>query len=227
MKRLFTFFICLALFGLCSFTGGNHTKFEVIITYGVTFSNAQSTTEGGTFTVYFKGNLIKTVGDNASCIATIITDREKPWAPITMQDILGHKFYIKSNDKDIAENKKYYDKHAGHHNKIVYVDGTKVIAGYTCHKALVTCEDSTVSAVYYSDQLPNYEGISGDYKDLDGFPLEYAVNMGPNATTTFSVKSVVKESLPDSTFQPSADYKVVTSEEFSKEMKDITGGGEN
>jgi hypothetical protein len=60
--------------------------------------------------------------------------------------------------------------------------------------------------VYYTDQLPAYEGKKGEYKGLKGFPLEFSSTERGGMTVKFSAISVTKQALPDDVFAVPAGY---------------------
>jgi len=100
--------------------------------------------------------------------------------------------------------------------KIDFVDETKLIAGYTCKKAVVTWEGKTFD-VYYTDEIkiedPNW---NNPYSEIDGVLMEYQIDMF-GIRTQITAKSVEEKDIETETFDIPADYKKVS----KKEMEDV------
>jgi hypothetical protein len=222
------------LLGLFSFSGPEklNPAFEGIITYSVTNPSAtiaQDTMMAGSkLVIYIKGDMIKTVRSSAMNKSIMITNIKKPQDFIQLQEIMGSKFLEKRTDEDQAEINKALDKKIVEQSKITYINGTREIAGYICYKALVALikkYDTIISTVYYTNELPARRDISGlDYYNLKGLPLEYEERLTPTIKWRYTATSVVKQSLPDSTFTPSKDYIPATHEEIMLKIREYKTG---
>jgi hypothetical protein len=101
----------------------------------------------------------------------------------------------------------------------------KVIAGYTCKKAVITVnEDGAKSTfeVFYSSELGSKMANFDQpiYKDIDGVLLEFLLK-NREVNMKFTAISVEKKSLPAKDFEIPSDYTLTTQDE----LKSKFGGG--
>jgi len=177
-------------------------SFAGVIKYSITVdgaSNPQAAQmmQNSTFTIYLASGKAKSVfafsmGTQSSLSGVI------PDSVISLRDIGGQKVEMKIPISNKAIGGKNPD--------IKYLDDTKEIAGYTCHRAQVTNANGTTTDVYYTDQLPAYEGKKGEYKGLKGFPLEFSSTERGGMTVKFSAISVTKQALSDDVFAVPSGY---------------------
>jgi hypothetical protein len=74
--------------------------------------------------------------------------------------------------------------------------------------------------------LPPYAGGYGQFKGLNGFPLEYNMTQrGMNLS--LSATKVEKQSVSDDTFKVPSGYKLMTQEEMQADIQKNMGGGGN
>ena len=199
-------------------TGG--TAFEGVVTYSISVDNPQAATmtQGSSMKVYLKGDKTKTMIDMGMSKQIMITDKKTPDDPIILLEIMGNKYQLKKDKikKDEAKDPE-----------INYGDETKQIAGYTCHKAQITVTDeqgqATTTDVYYTEALPAYEGKSGQFKGLKGFPLQYAIKQ-QGMNILMAATSVDKQSVSDDTFTVPSGYKLMTPEEMQADLQKSMGG---
>lgn len=109
---------------------------------------------------------------------------------------------------------------------VIKQDGSKVIAGYMCKKAIIeVMENGEVSRseCYYTNKLPKMKDQNDNlFKELDGFIMEYTqVYSGIKMLVT--AKVVVKEKVSDSMFVITPGYKLVTQDELEKTMGEMIG----
>ena len=102
---------------------------------------------------------------------------------------------------------------------------TKVIAGYTCKKAVVTVNDDGLKSayeVYYSGELGSKMANFDNpwYKDIDGVLLEFMLK-NSEIKMKFTATSIEKKSLPAKDFEIPSDYTPTTQDE----LKSKFGGG--
>jgi len=159
--------------------------------------------------MYVKGYMSKTMVGSGNFTNTIIMDMSKPDDFIFLMEANGRKYQLKNDS-----NKKYPDP------VIKYVDGTKTIAGYTCHKAELTLKVAdTVTMredVYYTEEIS--AGTSNrEFRGLKGFPLEWVTTNRVNNTTTTAI-SVDKKTLPADEFDVPPGYKLVTQQELMQDL---------
>ena len=215
----------LALFVAFTFSievnAQNKTKFEGVITYGISFENSGLPTEildmlkGSESIIYIKGNKRRIdLNTTVQSTSTFIDDKKKSIA--TSMDLGEKKYLIKMTEAEIKSEKEMSPE-----TKIKYIDSTKVIAGYDCKKAEVSRKNSEglveVFVVYYSEKIPN-DKMKEVYQGLKGFPLEYSI-LQSGMKMTFLAKSVSTEVVPDSKLDlPKEGYIETTMEELKKTM---------
>lgn len=219
MKKI-TFIASLAIIGFAATAfvspkiSGDGDKFEGVITYSINVSDPQyAPMVGSSLKEYIKGTKIKQVQDGMFS-KMVFTDMNKPNDKTVLIDAMGSKYLVK-----IDTAKKEDDTITP---AIKYIDETKKIAGYTCHKAEVTVtvqDQSVTTTVYYTEDIVTEKNDASGFKGLKGFPLEYSISQ-QGLNVTFSATKVSKESLPDDTFKPhTSGYKLMTQEEIMADVQ--------
>ena len=160
-------------------------------------------------TMSFKGDKSKSdMAMGMGNMSTIYDSKTK--LLIQLMDMMGQKNAIKMTEADV-------EKQAGKQKKtsIKYLDDTKVICGYTCHKAEVSVEgEKDKQIVYYTKDIvsKNANAIRGGLKDLEGFPLEYEMNM-KGMSVKMTAKSISIDKIDDIIFKIPEGYKEMTMEQ--------------
>jgi len=102
--------------------------------------------------------------------------------------------------------------------KIHFVDETKEIAGYKCHKAVVTFKDNIKEefSVYYTDDI----GIENSnwctpFHEISGVLLEYQVRKY-NYEMRLTAREVEKAEIDDSAFDIPPDYEEISQNGMDK-----------
>ncbi len=211
-------------FGVTAFVApkvSSDSNFEGIVTYSMTVDNPQAAAmfQGSSVKIYIKGDKTKTIIDMNIYKRILFADRKSPDDAVTLIESMGNKYQVKS-DKTKKDEKDPVIK---------YVDGTKTIAGYNCHKAEITVTDdqgqSNVSDVYYTEDIVITPSKTGPFKGLKGFPMEYSVKQ-QGMTISMSATTVTKQTVSDDTFKVPTGYKLMTPEEIQQDMqKNMSGGG--
>jgi GLPGLI family protein len=104
--------------------------------------------------------------------------------------------------------------------QIDYSSDTKIIAGYTCKKAVVTFTpkegvegEERMFSVFYSEDLGSaQDNIDGPYKGIPGLLLE-SYDVKPGLITKMVATEVKKGKVKDLDFLMPSDYKEFTDEE--------------
>ena len=198
--------------------------FEGVITYKITypdskFSESQLAMFPKVFTVSIKGTKSRTDLMMTAMNTVEITDYNDKTS-VSLINMMGQKYAIKLTTSEIENKMASEGKSTAELS-----DETKVIAGYTCKKVVVTVNDdgakSTYEAWYTSElgsKLVNFN--SSLYKDIDGALLEFLMK-NQNISMKFIATSVEKKSLPDKDFEIPSDYTLTTQDE----LKSKFGGG--
>jgi len=167
--------------------------------------------------IKIKGEYTKMEQSMGMAGSTSVITNQKTKQITTLMDVMGSKYKMIAPITDNAA------KNETSEYSIVYLNETKVIAGYTCKKAEIHSKTSDeVLTLYYteelsSDYLPNKPK---EYNELKGFPMEYEIAQ-ESMRMNVSVNEIKKEKIPQSEFEIPTEYKEVSQEELMK----IYGGG--
>ena len=180
--------------------------FEGVVTYTMTVDNTELLPmfKNCSMTTYLKGSKSKSVWNTPQMVRTEINDTNSVEKPIVLIEMKGNKFRLKYTDSSKISQLAPIIK---------YVEGTKEIAGYKCKKAKMTITIKVIDSVttstfdvYYTDEIPNYDGKKGQFSGLKGFPLEYSI--GDGAFTMNVIATEVKpQSVTDDTFIVPAGFE--------------------
>jgi hypothetical protein len=170
-------------------------------------------------TVKFKGSKSRSEFATGMSETVAITDSKDDKAAVALIDMMGNKYAMKIDPAKLAEQKAampIYD--------VMETKEKKVIAGYTCNKAILvnqaTKEEVTV---FYAPEIPFAENsFNAEFKKINGMPMEYVAKMS-NFKMTVTVREVKKDKVDDTAFVIPTEYKVVTQAEL---MKELGAGGE-
>ena len=200
--------------------------FEGVITYTISYPDSKFTESQlkmfpKLLTVSIKGTKSRTELNTGMGNQTSINDYSDKTV-INLIDMMGQKYPIKKTSQDIE--KEIAKEPVA---KVNVTNETKVIAGYTCKKAIVTTEqdgEKTTYEVYFTTEIGG-KGANFDnplYKDIDGVMMEFLMKT-PQFTMKFSASTVEKKSVASKDFEIPADYKLTTEEELKTKFG---GGGE-
>jgi GLPGLI family protein len=202
-------------------TGG---KFEGVITYNISFPNSGFTEQQlamfpKTMVLSIKGGSSRNESSSSMGTMVEITNADQKFT-VSLLNIMGKKLAIR---KTMAELSKDLSQEAK--PSVVLSPETKMIAGYSCKKAVITVEKNgkkTTFEIWYSPDLGGRESNFGNpvYQDIDGVLMEFTLQER-NYTMKYSAASVEKKSIDDSQFQIPADYTLTT----EQELKQMFGGG--
>ncbi len=220
MKNLFTAILIALLFPVVA-SAQKKAAFEGVVTYSLFFEKAGLPPEimdmlkGSQSVVYIKGGKRRVdLNTNIQSSSTFVDDKKKSVA--TSMELGDKKYLIKMTNEEMKSEEKMKPE-----TSIQYIDSTKIIAGYTCKKALVTVKNqdgvNETMAVYYTKEIPA-DKLKEVYKGLKGFPLEYTV-LQSGMKMTYIAKSISKEPVPDSKLElPKEGYIETTMDELKKTM---------
>ncbi|MCK9423071.1 MAG: DUF4412 domain-containing protein [Bacteroidales bacterium] len=200
--------------------------FEGVITFKITypdnkFSESQMAMFPKVLTVSIKGSKARTDLQMSGMNTVEITDYNDK-SKVALLNMMGQKYAIKQTAADIEK------EMSGQGTSTIELSGeTKVIAGYTCKKAVVTINNDGIKStyeVYYSSELgsklANFDNPI--YKDIDGVMLEFLLT-NRDVNMKFTATSVEKKNLPAKDFEIPSDYVLTTQDELKSKFG---GGGE-
>jgi GLPGLI family protein len=198
--------------------------FEGVVTFKITypdskFSESQLAQFPKTLTVAIKGafsrqEIVMPMGSQVEIFD--YTTKSK----VQLLNLMGQKYAIKSTTEEIEKENADQPKPT-----VELSNETKVIAGYTCKKAIVTVDDDGIKStfeVFYTSELgskvANFDNPV--YKDIDGVLLEFTMKT-PQFVMKFVATSIEKKSISSKEFEIPSDYVITTQEELKKKF----GGG--
>jgi hypothetical protein len=200
--------------------------FEGVITYKIAYpdskmSESQMAMFPKVFTVSVKGTKARTemaVGGGSVVSITDYTEK----STINLINMMGQKLAIKQSYEELQQ-----EMAAEGQATVEHSTETRVIAGYTCKKAVIKVnDDGAVSTyeVYYTSELGTKQ-VNFDkpwYKEIDGVMLEFVLR-NRDMNMKFTATAVDKKTLPAKDFEIPADYTLTTQEELKSKFG---GGGE-
>jgi len=214
--------MCVALFSTYSTSAGK--PFEGVITFKITypdnkFSESQLAMFPKVLTVSIKGSKSRTDLQMSGMNTVEITDYAEK-TKVALLNMMGQKYAIKQTTAEIEKEMAQSGT-----TTVELSSETKVIAGYTCKKAVITLNEDGVKStfeVYYSSELgtkmTNFDNPL--YKDIDGVLLEFLLK-NREVNMKFTATSIEKKSLPAKDFEIPTDYVLTTQDE----LKSKFGGG--
>jgi len=211
---VFPLFCLFAMVGLAQKKVSELTLvYDTEITTGSKDPKLADAFDGATTTIYIKGTLTRTEMVSALFTSTTIHDA-KTGTAVVLREVSGQKLLIKLTAEDWKDKNKRYEG-----IRFTDTDEKKVIAGYTCTKAIATMQDGSNFTVYYTkDIIPENREYEYQFRSLAGLPLEYEMTHG-NLKIKYTVSQINLNPVPASKFDiPKSGYREMTYEE-SKKMK--------
>lgn len=167
--------------------------------------------------VYFKGNMSCVEVSMGVGNTTVITDH-KLGESTALMDILGNKTAVKSSKADAQTERSLENKPV-----VELKPETKMIAGYTCKKAVVTSKGTkgdVISDVWYTSELMARNSFQTEIDGIDGFMLEFQAEQN-GMTMKMTAKHVIEQNVEDSKFITPEGYTLMTKEQ----VQQMYGGG--
>ncbi len=173
-----------------------------------------------TMSIFFKGKHMRTeMPTSMGNTITINDDEKKEW--YLLMDMMGQKFAIKRTDEEM---KKDTTKSVTN-LKVTYPKETKVIAGYTCQKAIISYEsDGKKESVecFFTRQLPvlGFMNAGPGYDKVEGFLMEYKMTT-QGLTLNLIATKVSEQNISDDLFKVPGDFKLLSDEELMKMQNNV------
>jgi GLPGLI family protein len=207
--------VCALVFGMAFAYAGK--PFEGVITYKISypdtkFTESQMAMFPKMMTVSVKGDKSRTE-IQMSGVSTIEIRDYIEKTSVALFDLMGQKYAIKASTAEIEKKVQEEGKPS-----VELTSETKVIAGYTCKKAIIRMTSDGVTTTFeafYTSELggKNVNFDNALYKDIDGALLEFVIN-AQEMNMKLTATSIEKKSLPASLFVIPSDYKQISKEEF-------------
>jgi len=205
----------------CPYQVWSGKPFEGVITYKITYPDSKFTESQlamfpKLMTISVKGEKALTEINTGMGNQKEIIDYVQK-TKVGLIDMMGQKFAVKQTAEEIEK-----ENASGAKPTVELSSETKLIAGYTCKKAIVTVEDKGVKSTYevfYTEEFGT-KALNFDnplYKDIDGVLMEFTMKT-QQFTMKFSVSNIEKKSIPSKLFEIPPDYKLTTQEELKSKF---------
>lgn len=217
MKLYKSLFVVLLLTSLAFSASGQRKVSEMTLVYDAVVSTGSADPkladafDGATTTVYISGPLSRSEMVSALFTSTTIHD-SKTGSAVVLREVSGQKLLIRLTPADWTDKNKRYQGIT-----FTNTDETKVIAGYTCTKAIAKTADGSTFTVYYTkDITPENKEYDYQFRSLPGLPLEYEMVRG-NLKIKYTVSQINLNPVPASKFDiPKTGYREMTYQESKK-----------
>ena len=185
--------------------------YDAVVSTGSADPKLGDAFDGATTTVYISGPLSRSEMVSALFTSTTIHD-SKTGSAVVLREVSGQKLLIRLTPEDWADKNKRYQGIT-----FTNTDETKVIANYTCTKAIAKTADGSTFTVYYTkDIVPENKEYDYQFRSLAGLPLEYEMVRG-NLKIKYTVSQINLNPVPASKFDiPKTGYRELTYQESKK-----------
>ncbi|HEY9116927.1 MAG TPA: DUF4412 domain-containing protein [Roseivirga sp.] len=140
----------------------------------------------------------------------IITDDVKKEGDMLME-MMGMKIHVHMTKEELEKEEADMEKPT-----VKLLSGEKKILGYTCKRAEVVTSEGSME-LWYTNEI---DAKNKDFKEIDGFPLEYTANQG-GLKMQFIAASVESRKVDLAEFAVPSGYTTYTLAELSQ----MFGGG--
>jgi|688.fasta_scaffold422127_2 GLPGLI family protein len=138
---------------------------------------------------------------------------------ITLMDLMGQKYAIENSNSTALDQKKITES-----AKVTLTKDKKMIAGYSCTKALVEMlnpekpSEKVKMDMWFTKEISiNKSYMIGPMEKIDGSVLEFSLYQS-GMMIVLSAKEVLKQPVSDDLFSIPNDYKRITAEDLKKMM---------
>ncbi|MCX6316723.1 MAG: hypothetical protein NTW29_05505 [Bacteroidetes bacterium] len=212
-KILHISLLTLGLFTAASLTAQRKLT-EATISYDIVINTSNATPgaadllDGATSVIYLKGNSSRS--EMISSLGTQATIIDGKTGDVTVLKEYGdQKYMIKMTADNWKESNKKYDGVT-----FAYTNEEKVIAGYTCYKAIGTLKDGTTFTVFYTKELVaanmDFQYLN---KNLPGLAMQYEASIG-SMKVTYTVSNINFKPVSQLKFDlPKSGYRIIPYEE--------------
>jgi GLPGLI family protein len=134
-------------------------------------------------------------------------------------DLMGQKYAIENSNSTALDQKKITES-----AKVTLTKDKKMIAGYSCTKALVEMlnpekpSEKVKMDMWFTKEISiNKSYMIGPMEKIDGSVLEFSLYQS-GMMIVLSAKEVLKQPVSDDLFSIPNDYKRITAEDLKKMM---------
>lgn len=209
IQRLFL----LALGVLLSLQTVAQSDFEGTITYSIEYLTVPDEVKGmesmlpQEARLQFKGQKVRMVQEVMGGSQTVISDGATKEGLLLM-DMMGQKIAV-----SIPQEATQAEEEAAKNTTVTELTRVKKILGHKCKEYEITAPDGSKVYVFSTKALGNIK--HQQYKQLDGFPLEY-ITAQQGMKIRMEATNIEKESLGDELFDAPEGYQHMTLEELQQ-----------
>lgn len=132
---------------------------------------------------------------------------------VLLMDLMGNKLAMETSKNEVEQSNANARKVS-----LKLIDGEhKSIAGYDCHKAIISSPGEKDVIVWYSDKFQSNGSWYFQMPGLRGFPLEFSMKTA-EMSVRMSALEVKMEPVEEAVFRVSSDYKVMSQSDLMKMM---------
>lgn len=133
----------------------------------------------------------------------------------SLLQVLHKKLINKTDSSDITFGYKKIKN-----NRIEYLPDTMTICDFTCHKAIAHCKDidRDLELWYTNDIDIKKSNMGNPFRDLDGVLMKFQVILS-GIYMEFNAEKIMKEEIPDETFDIPSGFKEVDKSEIENLIK--------
>jgi GLPGLI family protein len=217
MKFQLRILLASLVFLSCHFSYSQISEGRIIydISYpGNAFDSAMKNNLPVECTAYFNADKMRMdMSMGAGMAYNVIVDNVLQEVHVLM-DMAGSKTDFFMTRKDIEKEEK--DKGT---YKIIKSDEVNIIAGYNCKKATAELSEGHSYTVWYTNDIKvNNSNWNNQFRDIDGFLMEFTMNQGV-LTMAMKARTVVPEKVSPDIFQVPSGYQAVSGEDLKKMMQ--------
>ena len=215
MKKTKSFLLILLLVATQSsfaqkvFTEGT-LQYKVAIS-GISDPQAQAMMQNMAMKIYIKnGKFATEMNMGMGTTKTIMVSENKY---VTLMDMMGQKMKYTMDKKQFDDKKLSDDSY-----EVILTDDTKVIAGYTCKKAIIKTKDGKSFYAYFTTEISRGDksNYNGPYGKIDGVLMEYSIERKGN-TMTMTCTNIDFTPVSDDVFLiPESGYTEITMDQIMK-----------
>lgn len=169
--------------------------------------------------VYSKGEKSRMEMNMGFGMNTTTISNSKTGYTVSLMNIFGSKYAIEASDKDADKETDDFAKNT----KVEVTSESKIIAGYSCKKAIIYLTDPKTKEVsqmdvWFTKELDvNNVYVKGPFEKIEGAMLEFSIEQ-QGMNMNFQANLVSKESVDNKLFEVPEGYKRMTQQDLMKMM---------
>ncbi|MFZ7115999.1 MAG: DUF4412 domain-containing protein [Bacteroidota bacterium] len=215
--RIILLFMVLSVFGNAYSQNTKHSVNSGKVTYKITsLSDKNIASKPMEFILFFKKDMSRVEMESEGSKSIMISDNLANTGYMLM-DNSGNKIAMKMNRDAMMKKNGIAEE-----PKVQITRESKVIAGYTCYKAIITSNykgETKVYDVWFTNDIKGNYSYDTKIKGLNGLMMEFeSVNEGKTYKMV-ATKVELDDNLSDELFKVPSDYQIMDMSNFMGGMK--------